>query len=108
MRGGARMREGSPRVVIMSQAQLAACEPRSFDHVVLTDMTSVAYPLKETHDIAVEILDALGIGRGPEALLRAREAFSGCVRAAGASVLIERCLNDENAHLSRCRGAGIR
>ena len=89
--------EGSPRVVIMSQAQLAACEPRSFDHVVLTDMTSVAYPLKETHDIAVEILDALGIGRGPEALLRAREAFSGCVRAAGASVLIERCLNDENA-----------
>ena len=32
-----------------------------------------------------------------EALLRAREAFSGCVHAAGASVLIERCLNDENA-----------
>ena len=60
-------------------------------------MTSVAYPLKETHDIAVEMLDALGIGQGPEALLRAREAFSGCVRAAGSSVLIERCLNDENA-----------
>ena len=83
---------------------------READHVVLTDMTSVAYPLKETHDIAVEILDALGIGRGPEALLRAREAFSGCVRAAGASVLIERCFERRNAsaHLSRCRGAGIR
>ena len=43
------------------------------------------------------IRDRLGIGQGPEALLRAREAFSGCVRAAGSSVLIERCLNDENA-----------
>ncbi len=84
--------------MIMSLAQLAACEPRSFDHVeVLTDMTSVAYPLKETHDIAVEILDALGIGRGPEALLRAREAFSGCVRAAGARVLIEALFERRNA-----------
>ena len=89
--------EGAPRVVIMSQTQLAAYGERSLNHVVLTDMTSVAYPLKETHDMAVELLDALGVGQGPEALLRAREAFSGCIRAAGASVLVERCLNDENA-----------
>ncbi len=87
----------SPRVAIMSQTQLADSGAESFDHVLLVDMTSSFYPLKEEHNAAIELLGALGIARGPQALCRVRRAFAGCVRAARTSVVIERCLNDENA-----------
>lgn len=86
-----------PRIVVMSQAQLADNGVASFDRVLLTDMTSAAYPLKEEHSVAIELLEALGIACDRQALRRARRSFMGCVRAARNEIVIERCLNDENA-----------
>lgn len=87
----------SPRVAIASQTQLADGGAASFDRVLLVDMTSDSYPLKEEHNAAIELLEALGLACGPRALCRARRAFAGCVRAARKGIVIERCLNDENA-----------
>lgn len=88
---------GAVQVEILPQARLADCDAGSYDHVILLDMTSSAYPLKEEHDAAVELLEALGVGLGERALPRARRLFSGCVAAARKGIVIERSLNDENA-----------
>lgn len=85
-------------VVIMSQAALAQCEPGTLSHVVLCDMTSDAYPLKDADDAATQLLASLGLPAAAPALARARRTFNGCIAAASQGVLIERCLNDADAN----------
>lgn len=89
--------EADPRVVVQSMGQLADGGPNSFDWVMLAGMTSANYPLKESHDAADGLLSMLGLNAEAQALPRARREFSDCVLAARKGVVIERCLNDENA-----------
>ncbi len=84
-------------VHITDMTHAASFEPGLFGVVVLTDMTSQTYPVKETEDICTALMDVLGIVRTDSALLRTRRMFTAAKNAASVAFIIERPLHDSSA-----------
>ncbi len=86
-----------PQVVIMSQQQAAMCTPASCSTVIMCDMTSADYPVRTRDDAASSLLKSLGIEAPSSPLESARRVFSAIESLPIHELIIERCLNNENA-----------
>ena len=91
------MGTGNPQVRIMGQRQAALLGPESCGGVVMCDMTSDAYPLKEHSDAATALVEAVGIGVVRSSLNDARRLFASVVMLPKHTLVIERCLNNVDA-----------
>lgn len=87
-----------PQVIFARQADAASYPPGSFDVVVAGDLTSAAFPVKQTDDEARQTLRAVGVDVPDEALARARQRFVRLERLARRRMACGRCLNDNDAN----------
>lgn len=86
-----------PQVRIMSQDRAARLASRSADTLIVCDLTTESYPLRESRSAAATLLRQLGAGPRDTALARARRDFASLLRVPARLVVLERCLNDANA-----------
>lgn len=90
------MGDGNPKVRVMGLDRAAMLGAGSCSGIVMCDMTSAAYPLRERSDAAEELLREVGV-KARSSLSDARRTFSLAASLPTRSLVIERCLNDENA-----------
>ncbi len=88
---------GEPVVVITSQRQAAQRAPGSCEAVIMCDMTSADYPLRTRDDAASVLLASMGLEPSLSPAQEARQIFAAILKLPTQQLIIERCLNDENA-----------
>ncbi len=76
---------------------LAQLQGRSFEAVVVCDLTAEDASVGDRTDAQEVFLDALGVGRGPSALQELRRRLMSAVEAARSCIVFERCLQDPDA-----------
>lgn len=87
-----------PRVRIMSMRGAAALPAGSAEALIVCDLTSEAYPLKESSSAAHTILEALGAASSDEILARERHMFHNLTKVPSRLLVLERSLNDADAN----------
>lgn len=91
--------DADPNAVAFST--LADLEGRSFEAVVVCDMTADDAPVGGRADAASVFLERLGVFQGPQALQQMRRRLRGAVEAARSRIVFERCLQDTEARSLR-------
>ena len=86
-----------PDVLITDQRTAATFGSGSCGTLVVSDLSSAAYPVADPDDAAQGLLAKLGIARIDSALAKSRRAFWALERLPRTGLVLERCLNDENA-----------
>ncbi len=89
---------GDVRVIVSDQKRAAQREPGSCDAVIMCEMSSDAYPVQDAADSGSVLLGELGIGSGPDTLVRERCTFSALAALPRRLLVIERSLNDAAAN----------
>ncbi len=88
---------GDPSVRIMDMRQASMLGKGSCSALVMCDMTSASYPLRERDDAAASLCAALGVPSSRSTLAEARRIFAAASSIPSRDLVIERCLKDENA-----------
>lgn len=86
-----------PDVLVCDQATAAGLAPGACEVLVVTDLTSAAYPAADRETAASALLEKLGASRTDSTLSRLRRAFSALERLPRRELVLERCLNDASA-----------
>lgn len=86
-----------PRIRVMDLRRASMLGAGTCSAVVMCDMTSAFYPLRERADAAEALLKAAGVPGVRSALSDARRTFSLAAALPTTHLVIERCLNDTNA-----------
>lgn len=84
-------------VLVCDRTYAATLPPRSYDVLVLCDMTSESWPVAEREDAAAALLAKLGLLPTDDALSRARREFCALEGVPAKQLIIERCLFDASA-----------
>lgn len=91
--------DANPNAV--SFCTLADLEGRSYEAVLVCDLTAEDAPVGERDDACAVFLDALGVSRGTRPLQSLRRQLRGAVEAARSRICFERCLQDCEAQAIR-------
>lgn len=91
----ARALEANPNAIEF--CTLAQLGERSFEAVVLCDLTADAVSVADRANASAVFLDHLGVWRGPTALQQARHRLRNVLESARSRVVFERCLQDPEA-----------
>ena len=87
-----------PADIVFSDYRYAATfPPASCALAIACDLTSASFPAADSDDAASTLLVKLGIPAADDALSRMRRSFVALAGAPRETLLIVRCLNDENA-----------
>ncbi|MDD7365643.1 MAG: PD-(D/E)XK nuclease family protein [Olsenella sp.] len=89
---------GLPRVRVCSVREAAALAPRSVDALVVSGLTSAAWPLAPADDAIVALASKLGLDAETDPLKVARRDFAALVAAPSRALVLERAANDAASH----------
>ncbi|MGI6104577.1 MAG: PD-(D/E)XK nuclease family protein [Raoultibacter sp.] len=94
---------GSPtasRVDVMSFEALADLEACSYDTVIVCDLDTSSYPIREAQDAKTHLFDKLGIASAREVLIESRNRFFRVLSVPKRQLICERTLNTVEASKS--------
>ena len=83
------------QVAFMPLNRAAACAPASADTLIVCDLSSESYPLREERSAAALLLERLGAVQGESSLVRARRQYRALIAVPRTSLVLERSLNNE-------------